>query len=95
MKITLAFVVLEGLLFTSVLQQFSMAAPTHTTPAAGSGFDDDDASPDTVVPSCGFKKDSDHRNKIFGNYLCSIEKAKDLIRNKLKVSFKHMHIINH
>ena len=34
---------------------FSIAAPSHTTPAAGSGFDDA-ASPDTVVSSCGLRK---------------------------------------
>ena len=60
MKITLAFVILAFCLLV-----FSIAAPPHTTPAAGSGFDDAASPLDTVVSSCGFKKDSDHRKNIW------------------------------
>ena len=78
MKATLTFAVLECVLFTSVLQQFGLAAPTYTTLPVGDGI--------AAISSSSVKRDANYRNQVFSSYLCSIEKAKNLVWSKLQVS---------
>jgi len=77
MKAVLVFAVFDFLLLISFLQQLSSAAPT---------FQANDHE-DVAVISADVKRDAEYRNAQFGAYICRVQKAVDLVRNKLNVSF--------
>jgi len=76
MKTVLAFAVFECILLISFLQQLSSAAPTLQT-------NDEDV----AVISADVKRDAEYRNAQFSSYICRVQKAADLVRTKLNVSF--------
>ena len=75
METTLAFAVLNCLLFINCLQQFGLAAPTLQ------------ANEDVTAVSSDVKRDVEYRNALFSIYTCRVQKAADAVRNKLQVIF--------
>ena len=78
MKTVLMFAVFEYLLLISFLQHFSLAAPTLQT------------SEDVAVTSVhtDVKRNVEYRNAQFGAYICRVQKAADLVRAKVNVSYE-------
>ena len=76
MKTILASAVFECLLLISSLQQFSLAVPVWQ------------ANEDGAVVSADTKRDAEYRNAQFSAYICRVQKAANLVRIKLEVSFK-------
>ena len=76
MKIVLVFAVLlsECLLFSSLLAQISLAAPTLQ------------ASEDLAAASFDVKRDVEYRNSLFGAYICRVMTAADAVRTNLQVT---------
>ena len=86
---TLATVILEYLLVTGALQQFSLAAPTLQTNEHAA----DETAVTAAAASPDFKRGTEYRNVLFGNYLCRVQKAADLVWNKLQVRIINEHFI--
>ena len=69
--------VFKCLLFISFLQQLSSAAPTLQA----------NDHEDVAMISVDVKRDAEYRNAQFSSYLCRVQKAIELVKTKLNVSF--------